>query len=223
MRTYSQPESGLSRKLRLIGLLVCAISIALLAWRVTSALSSRAPVAIMSSESAAVLNVIEPLFGEDNVRVSIAEDNGLKSVVILLNAKTFSGEASRIETLKALVSETAGLNFQTGDRLRIEQTPFYAGSIGEQNVVVFLEWLGLIVLAGLGVTTAMLRPQQSRLEPSAKQEIFETIAEPENEQTPVFSLPMTESASEAADIARQNPKQAAQIVRSWLQGREDAA
>lgn len=218
-------ETGANR-LRIIGLAICLISLGLLAWRVSTSLSSAPSAQINSPAAASVLNIVEPLLGAENIRVAISEAGGSKSAVVVVNARVFSGNPSQIKTLKSLVTETAGLNLEGGDRLRIEQTPFVSSGLASRSVTDFVEWLGLITIALLGVSTAMTRPRQTAqphigfdvIEPT-----IETVSDPILPATEPVRRPTSIGVEDAAALARQNPKQAARVVRGWLQGREDAA
>lgn len=219
----AQGRSGKSRgatpSTRALALAACVVALGLLAWRGSEVLT-RAPAAPgpLSQTEASLLAVAEAMAGQGHVRVSVTRKAGTgEKILVLLDDKAAVEDAALVR----VVASAAGLSDHDGDRVDLQRVPFAPGVTGKPLPRDWAELSLLALLAGLAGWLGYRAPGR---EDAPAELVCETLparlapqpAEPLKPVTPARS-------SEAADLARQDPAGAADVVRGWMGRRGDAA
>ena len=219
----SKLNSGAGPSPRALALAAFVIAFGLLAWRCSALLTSDNPLpATATPLEASLMNIIEPVAGPGNARISVnTSANGGRTVLVLLDANA-GGQASTIE---GLVTAAARLDVMAGDLLVMQQAAFAKGAPGRPDAAAYGELSFLALLAGLlGWLAFVLRAEM----------VFETVEEaplrtiaptPERalSSTPIRPVRTALPSSDAAELARKDPARAADILRGWMTNRTDAA
>ena len=219
----SKLNPGAGPSPRALALAAFVIALGLLAWRGSALLTSDNPLpATATPLEASLMNIIEPVAGPGNARISVNTSvNGGRTILVLLDASA-GGQASTIESL---VTAAARLDVMAGDLFVMQQAAFAKGAPGRPDAAAYAEMSFLALLAGLlGWLTFLPRAEM----------VFETVEEaplrttaptPERTLTPMPIRPARTAlpSSDAAELARKDPARAADILRAWMTNRTDAA
>lgn len=218
------PNPGKGPSPRVLALAAFVIALGLLAWRGSAVLTSDYPLPATATRlEASLMNLIEPVAGPGNARISVSTSPaGGRTVLVLLDAAA-NAQASTIENL---VIAAARLDVSAGDLFMMQQATFATGAPGRPDAAAFGELSLLALLAGLlgwlafvarddmvfeTVEEAPLRPLASTPD--------HTSPAPRLERAPRSRVP----AGDAAALARKDPARAADILRAWMNNRTDAA
>tara|TARA_R110002049_G_scaffold149630_2_gene312674 strand:- start:233 stop:907 length:675 start_codon:yes stop_codon:yes gene_type:complete len=208
---------------RVLALAAFVIAFGLLAWRGSALLTTDNPLSATATPlEASLMNIIEPVAGSGNARISVnTSSDGARTVLVLLDAAA-SAQASTVESL---VTAAARLDVLNGDLLVMQQATFAKGAPGRPDTAAYGELAFLALLAGLVGWLAFV-PRDDM--------VFETVAEaplrplaPTPERilapTPVRTVRASPATGDAAELARKDPARAAEILRGWMNNRTDAA
>lgn len=212
-------EAG--RAIRLAALAVVFLALSLGVWRASSLLTGGSDVPRSPAESS-LTSLIDPIAGPGNSRTSIAFNaEGGRTVFVLLDASA----APVAGDLQRILPEAAGMDFKRGDKLIIEQAAFARGLPGRPDTAAWLELgaLGLIFLISAGIALATLRQSPPPAVAAPVRDVERAYSEPRAETLrplrPVVPVP----AAEASDVAKRDPARAAEVLRGWMSGREEAS
>ncbi len=214
-------EPAMGAWVRPLALLVCALALALLAWRGAALLTGPgAPVSANAAE-AALSDIISPIAGPGLSRLSVTYNaEGGRTVLILLDIQA----ADRISDLQRIAPLAAGILPERGDRLIIETVAFAGGMPGRPDAAAWAELagLGLLVLAGgaLTVLTGRAAPV-----PAAIAQVMpasEPVERPREAARTLRAVPAAPASDAAIEIARRDPARAAAVVRGWMTSRDEA-
>ncbi|MBU2606479.1 MAG: hypothetical protein KKC43_11390 [Alphaproteobacteria bacterium] len=215
------PGAGLSP--RALALVAFVIALGLLAWRGSALLTSDNPLpATATPLEASLMNIIEPVAGPGNARISVnTSATGGRTVLVLLDI----GASAQAPTIESLVTAAARLDIMAGDLFVMQQAAFAKGAPGRPDAVAYGELSFLALLAGLlGWLSFVPRAEM----------VFETIedaplhalssaSERKLAPTPIHPVRSALPTSDAAELARKDPARAADILRGWMSNRTDAA
>ena len=220
---YSQATVGeqTGKAIRLAALAALFLALSLCVWRASNLLTG-AESEPKSPAEASLARLIDPVAGPGNSRISIAFNaEGGRTVFVLLDmpAAPMAGDLQRI------LPEAAGLDPARGDKLIIDQAAFARGLPGRPDTSGWLELsaLGLISLISAGIALVTLRlphaaapvarrPEEERVMPEARVEPMRALR----------SMPVPAPA-DASDVAQKDPARAAEVLRGWMRGREEAS
>ncbi|MBY9067374.1 hypothetical protein K1X12_10715 [Hyphomonas sp. WL0036] len=204
--------------MRLAALLMLFLALSLAVWRASSLLTGSQPDPRSPAE-ASLLNLIEPIAGAGNARVTIARNpEGGRTLLLLLDARA----ATAAGDLQRILPDAAGLDFKRGDKLVIEQAAFARGLPGRPDTAAWLELsaLGLISLISAGMALSTLRPAGSVAAPApAREPEREMRVEPLRPLRPIAPV----SVPDASEAARRDPAKAAAVLRGWMRNDGDAS
>ncbi|MFT5774102.1 hypothetical protein [Hyphomonas sp.] len=219
----SKLDPGAGPSPRALALAAFAIALGLLAWRGSELLTSDNPLPTTATPlDASLMNIIEPVVGPGNARISVnTSATGGRTVFVLLDAEA----GAQASTIESLVTAAARLDVMTGDLFVMQQAVFAKGAPGRPDAAAYGELSFLALLAGLLGWLAFV--------PRAEM-VFETVEErphralgstPERTlaPTPIHPVRTALPSSDAAELARKDPARAADILRGWMTNRTDAA
>ena len=219
-RTKSTSHLRDAPPIRVFALMALLIAGCLLVWRGSLLLAPQETAWQASNPAEAqLMGILEPVTGEKNVRLTVTETGeGRRSVLVLL--------ASDIEHLSPAVeriaTQSAALDQIAGDVLIIETAEFadrgFASSTPADMMEIFA--IAMICVALAWIVMAAGQPQSIA---SAYTTPMETVSEHKPEFAPDIrrergpSQPALMPDTEAvARVARQDPAQAAKIIRNWM-------
>jgi len=203
-----------SRRLRALAIAGAALAFGLMAWRGASVLTANVPAEPASQQDRHILNLIEPVTGPGNARVSVrySGENGGRSFLVLINGAETNASpyAPRIESLL-----TAGAGYEpASDKLTLQQFPFAQGASAAPQPAEIAEIaaLGLLtlLLCFLGLSPRREAPRQA-----------EALPQSEGAQSPTEIMtrkPAPLKTSRAAQAAAEDPAKAAEVIRKWMAG-----
>ena len=210
---------GATPSTRAVALAACVVALGLLAWRGSEVLS-RAPAAPgpLSQTEASLLAVAEAVAGQGHVRVSVARQPGKgQQVLVLLDDKAAVDDAMLVR----VVASAAAVSDHDGDRVDLQRVPFAPGVTGAPLPRDWAELSLLALLAGLAGWLGFTAPGR---EDEPVELVRETLPARLAPQPADALKPVPQARnSEAADLARQDPAGAADVVRGWMGQRGDAA
>lgn len=204
--------------IRLAALLMLFLALSLAVWRASSLLTGSEPDPRNPAE-ASLLNLIEPIAGVGNARVTIAHNpEGGRTLVLLLDARA----ATAAGDLQRILPDAAGLDFKRGDKLVIDQATFARGLPGRPDTAAWFELsaLGLISLISAGMALSTLRPASAVVAPVP-------VREPDRDARVEPLRPLRAiapvSLPDAGEAVRRDPAKAAAVLRGWMRNDGDAS
>lgn len=212
------------RGTRLATLCAFVLVACLFAWRANSFLTDQHFHAeAMTPAQLHLTGLLEPMFGEGNVRVaSHTASDGTTSYLVLVNRHDapFQLDPSLNTDIAAILEAAAGYDASI-DRLQVQPLAFAPGYGSGFASNELIELAALFGVAGL---LAFLLVQSLRGEPA-----LPAVPEPKaaNDGAIIRAMPLGEvpanedRTAEAQRIARENPKEAARILRSWMTSGKD--
>lgn len=220
---FSQATVGgqTGKAIRLAALAALFLALSLCVWRASSLLTSPGPEPKSPAE-ASLARLIDPVAGPGNSRISIAFNaEGGRTVFVLLDmpAAPVAGDLQRI------LPAAAGLDPARGDKLLIEQAAFARGLPGRPDTAAWLELgaLGLISLISAGIGLATLRLPAAPPLAAHRPETDRAIPEARGETLRALRPVAPPTAAEAGDVAQRDPARGAEVLRSWMRGREEVS
>ena len=219
----SKLNTGAGPSPRALALAAFVIALGLLAWRGSALLTSDNPLpATATPLEASLMNIIEPIAGPGNARISVnTSATGGRTVLVLLDADA----GDQASTIESLVTAAARLDVMTGDLLVMQQAAFAKGAPGRPDAAAYGELAFLALLAGLLGWLAFV-PREEMVFESIEEAPLRTLA-PATERalasTPIHPVRTVQPTSDAAELARKDPARAADILRGWMTNRTDAA
>ena len=219
-------KSNMPGGTRLATLIALAITACLLAWRANDFLTDhRLDRGEMTPAQAELTNLLEPVLGRGDVRVAIhqsADDS--RSFLILVNrpGQSFAIAPQKAAQVEMILEAAAGYDAST-DRLQIQPIVFASGLAGGFSTEQLIELAALLAIAGL--LGMLLISGRTRTEETGSSRI-ET---PANDTPRLRAVPLPDhapaqdAAAEARRIARENPKETARILRSWMTAGDEGA
>lgn len=219
----SKLTSGAGPSPRALALAALVIALGLLAWRGSLLLTSDNPLpATATPLEASLMNIVEPVAGPGNARISVnTSATGGRTVLVLLDA----GASAQASTIESLVTAAARLDIMTGDLFVMQQAAFAKGAPGRPDAAAYGELSFLALLAGLLVWLTFV-PRAEMVFEAAEEAPLRTMAPtPERHLVPAPIHPVRTAlpVSDAAELARKDPARAADILRGWMTNRSDAA
>lgn len=211
---------GATPSTRAFALAACMIAIGLMVWRggdiLTRAPASPGP---LSQTESALLSVAEAVAGQGHVRVSLARQPGRgRQVLVLLDEKSAVEDA----TLVRLITSAAGLSEAGGDRVDLQRVAFAPGVSAAPRPADWAELSLLALLAGLTGWLGLKAGGPKAAGPvEVVREVLPARMAPQLTDPAKASVPAR--SGEAADLARNDPARAADVVRGWMGTRGDAA
>lgn len=217
-------KSNMPGGTRLAALIALAITACLFAWRANSFLidhtSHRSD---LSAEQLQLVNLIEPVLGKNAFRfASHMRDDGTQSFLLLVHARDaqFHLSPQTRQSVETILEAAAGYDAST-DTLQIQPfvfTPAFAGGF----TTVELAELGGLFLVGALICMLLINSRgQQTVQPA------QPSRQPANDAAVLRAVPMPQaggredSASEIQRIARENPRETARILKSWMNSSED--
>lgn len=206
---------GATPSTRALAFAACAVALGLLAWR-GSEVMTRAPASPgpLSQSEASLLSVAEAMAGQGHVRISIVRQPGsVRQVLLLVDATAGVDDASLSNT----VSLAAGLDAAKGERVDLQRVAF---APGVSSAPLPRDWAELSLLALLAGLAAWVGFRTERYEEAPVELVQETLPARMSPQAAVEPgvRPVPMRDDDAADLARQDPGRAAEVVRAWMSG-----
>lgn len=224
-RSVETDVSG-SRRARAICALAAVFLLGLGLWRGAEVFSAPAGNAhVATSEQQNLLNVIEPLAGAGNVRVSVRRaGNGVRNFLVMID--TTSGETGPLgQEIEAILVTAVGFNTALGDTLTVKEFPFARGTSAQPAAAELIE-LGLIGFLVILLSWGAFMPSRPETAPVYKKR-SKTERDPAPTRTrPVavdLSPPAGSKTSSAAKAANEDPVGTAKIIRAWMRSPEPPA
>lgn len=219
-------KSNMPGGTRLVALIALAITACLFAWRANSFLTDQdAQRVAHTPDQLNLARMVEPVLGRDNFRIAhhVRED-GTQSFLLLVHAgdEKFHIPPETKARIETILEASAGYDSAT-DKLQIQPIVFAPGMASGFSTAELIELGGFLVLAVLIGSLlfdrrAVALPQQPELK-----------REPINQPQMLRAMPLSETAAnedlsaEAQRIARENPRETARILRSWMSAGGDKA
>lgn len=218
----SAPKSNMPRGTRQAALIAFALAACLLAWRGMTLLSSETPADAAAKGDPALHALLDPVLGKNSFRLaSHTGDDGARSVLILVDAPEarFHLDTETSDRIETILSAATGFD-SSRDSLQIQPFAFAPGTTGGLAQADMLELGAMVLLTGLlgflafAPAAAQPLPAQSGTPdpfPLPKAPVAPTHlrAVPDEASVPA-------SQADAQRLASENPKQTAQIIRSWM-------
>lgn len=206
---------------RVAALVAFALALGLLVWRASDVmLDGDRGAPVYTSQEMSLLNILEPVAGAGNVRVSLVDSSGGRNIVVLLNSAIDVDTAKVLQlTQRALAVDPAA-----GDMVTIDAAVFSNGLAGSLNFAEYLELVALLSLGGLCGWQAF-RPE-TKLDVGATELRLPSL--PQQAVLPAEPPVHPPESANAFDgdallkIAKHNPAKAAQIIRDWMNAEEAA-
>lgn len=213
--------SDAGQAMRLAALAIVFLALSLGVWRASSLLTGGQEPPRSPAE-ASLVRLVDPIAGPGNSRISLASNaEGGRTLFVLLDAPAaaMSGDLQRI------LPEAAGLDFAGGDKLIIEQAAFARGLPGRPDTAAWIELgaLGLIALVASGIALATLRQRPVQAARVPVRSVDRSEDEPRQDTLRQLRPVSQPAAADASDVARKDPARAAAVLRSWMNGREEAS
>ncbi|MBU1288953.1 MAG: hypothetical protein KJ871_14645 [Alphaproteobacteria bacterium] len=216
-------RSGAGPSSRALALAAFVIALGLLAWRGSTLLTAdHALPASATPLEASLINLVDPVAGAGNARISVTTTAaGGRTVLVLLDA----AEAARASTIESLVTTAARLDVAAGDLLVIQTAPFARGAPGRPDSQAYGELALLALLVGLAGWLGFAPRADSEVPGTTTEHPKAPMEAPVHSLTttamrPLRTVPVT---SDVADLARKDPARAADILRGWMKNETDAA
>lgn len=219
----SELNPGAGPSPRALALAAFVIALGILAWRGSALLTSDNPLpATATPIEVSLMNIIEPVAGPGNARISVnTSATGGRTVLVLLDAEA----GAQASTIESLVTAAARLDVMAGDLFVMQQAVFAKGAPGRPDAAAYGELSFLALLTGLLGWLAFVPRDEM---------VFETVEDvphgalgstPERTlaPTPIHPVRTALPPSDAAELARKDPARAADILRGWMINRTDAA
>lgn len=210
---------------RALALAAFVIALGLLAWRGSALLTSdNALPATATPLEASLMNVIEPVAGPGNARISVnTTASGGRTVLVLLD----TAAGAQASTIENLVTAAARLDVAAGDLFVMQQVAFAKGAPGRPDAAAFGELSFLALLAGLLGWLAFV-PREDIVFETVEEAPLRTLSPTPDRDRPLVPTPVRTArpplpTSDAAELARKDPARAAEILRGWMNNRTDAA
>ena len=203
---------------RVLALIALCLAMGALSLRALDLFSSPSQTeAPQSAIERSLVNLLEPITGYGNVRVSVHDNQTRRAFFVLINDSEGGVAANaRLHQIEEIIAAATGLDSAL-DTLTISQVPFAAGT---GPTLSPLELSEIIVLALICVclTGLLIRPYFaiSSVEQSAAQAL-----EPRSPaQRPLHASPTPiradDEVEQAAEIAVNDPAGTAQLIRQWM-------
>ena len=219
----SKLDPGAGPSPRALALAAFVIALGLLAWRGSALLTSDNPLpATATPLEASLMNIVEPVAGPGNARISVnMSANGGRTVLVLLD----TGAGAQASTIESLVTAAARLDVMAGDLFVMQQAAFAKGAPGRPDTAAYAEMSFLALLAGLLGWLAFVPRADMVFETVEEAPLRTTAPSPERTlaPTPIHPVRTAPPSSDAAELARTDPARAADILRGWMTNRTDAA
>ena len=216
-------KSGAGPSSQALAMAAFVIALGLLAWRGSTLLTADHPLPASATPlEASLMNVVDPVAGPGNARISVTTTaTGGRTVLVLLDA----AEAAKASMIESLVTTAARLDVTSGDLLVIQTAPFARGAPGRPDAEAYGELALLALLAGLAGWLGFAPRMDSEV-PGMVREYPEAPPEAPVRSlatTPIRPLRTVPVTSDVADLARKDPARAADILRGWMKNGTDAA
>jgi flagellar biosynthesis/type III secretory pathway M-ring protein FliF/YscJ len=208
---------------RALALAAFVIALGLIAWRGNALLTTDNPLSATATPlEASLMNIIEPVAGRGNARISVnMSADGGRTVLVLLDAAA----TAQASTVESLVSAAARLDVLAGDLLVMQQVTFAKGAPGRPDAAAYGELSFLALLAGL-LGWLAFAPRDDVVVETVEEAPPRTLAPTHDRPltpTPVRAVRAPFPSSDAVELARKDPARAAEILRGWMNNRTDAA
>lgn len=204
---------GAGPSTRALALAACVVALGLLAWCGGEVLT-RAPATAgpLSQSEASLLSVAEAVAGQGHVRVSVSRQAGKgRQVLVMVDQSAAVDDA----ILSQLVTSAAGLSAEAGDRVQLQRVPFAPGISGAPSPRDWAELSLLALLAGLAGWIGVKSPSRQTTVPVEL--VRETLPARMTPQPAAFQTTHADAPNDkAADLARQDPSRAADVLRGWM-------
>ena len=203
-------RSGAGPSSRALAMAAFVIALGLLAWRGSALLTAdHALPASATPLEASLMNLVDPIAGAGNARISVTTTAaGGRTVLVLLDA----AEAAKASMIESLVTTAARLDVAAGDLLVIDSQAY-----GELALLALLAglagWLGFAPRTDSEVPGATMEHPKAPMEAPVRPLTTTAVR-------PLRTVPVT---SDVADLARKDPARAADILRGWMKNGTDAA
>jgi flagellar biosynthesis/type III secretory pathway M-ring protein FliF/YscJ len=193
-------------------------------WRASQMMLTGSTTQTSNAAETSLLQIIDPIVGAGNARISVtgeAEDG--RVAVVLLNR--LSGEVSpaQMAAVERLISAAMNVTETSADQVLIEYADFATGAPGQLTPAQYGELMGFIGLAGL-LSWMALATRAERIE--VRSEVMPMVhIDPVSTPPQILTPVATESdvPETAAEMIRRDPSRAADVLRGWMSGKEDAA
>ena len=216
-------RSGAGPSSRALAMAAFVIALGLLAWRGSALLTvDHALPASATPLEASLMNLIDPVAGAGNARISVATTAaGGRTVLVLLDA----AEAAKASTIESLVTTAARLDVAAGDLLVIQTAPFARGAPGRPDSQAYGELALLALLAGLAGWLGFAPRTDSEVPGTTVQQPKAPMVAPVRPLAPTAVRPLrtVPVTSDVAELARKDPARAADILRGWMKNGTDVA
>lgn len=211
---------------RLVALIALAMVACLFAWRANTLLKEgAAPADAQTFEQRQLTSLLEPVFGNNNVRVAThVGADGNRQFLVLINSDARGVPVDRpvFDRVVTILEATAGYD-RAADSLHIQPFAFAPGTAGGFEPVELYE-LGAIGAIGLLVLLLVFgQPAQRSTVPEPRARRDDPMELPAASQVmrtaPDHGAPANEDEfDEARRVASHDPKAVAHIVRRWIAG-----
>ncbi|MEQ3745189.1 MAG: hypothetical protein ABNH53_03015 [Henriciella sp.] len=205
---------------RILTLAAIIIAAGVLSFRALDLFASPAAPINGSALEQRAINLLEPLIGNNAVRVSIAGTEG-RTILILLDGPAENLDPSLKANIEVILTASVGYGAPR-DTLTIKQFPFAAGTGTRLSPLQMAEFTGLGLLCMTLLASLMLQNRSAtpaEMQPS--QLPAKRASRPQQpEQASTLASP---DIAKAADMAERNPSDTVHILRNWMTGSEDAA
>ncbi|MGB3625574.1 MAG: hypothetical protein WA989_07095 [Henriciella sp.] len=219
----SANKSNMPGGTRLAALFALAITACLFAWRANSFLTDHASHrSDLSAEQSQLVSLIEPVLGKTAFRFARHErGDGTQSFLLLVDAADaqFHLAPQTRDRIETILAAAAGYEADA-DTLQIQPIAFATGLTGGFTPAELAELGGLLLLAGL-IGFLLFTPRSHvTLQREPKRQ-------PANDAAMLRAVPLGEpvasqdSSTKAQRVARDNPRETAQILRNWMNPSED--
>lgn len=215
-------KSNMPQGTRLAALLALCLAACLLAWRGNTLLIEDPSASVAATpELARVTSLLEPVLGRGTTRiVAHTAPDGARTWLILVDTPTarFDLDSETTGRISAILSAATGFD-PARDSLQIQPFAFAPGTAGGLDQAALIE---LAILASLCALTgyfvlASTRTQQPAAPASAAPSAHRTGEPPVLRAVPMPDRTAPEdSRASAQRLARENPKETASILRSWM-------
>jgi len=210
-------ETNQASRLRALAIAGAALALGLMLWRGAEVFTAQPQTQPASQQDRQLLNLIEPVTGAGNARISVRySEAGERSFLVLVNGteSATSPHAARIESILS-----AGAGYSSADTLTVQQFPFAPGVSAAPQVTELTE---MSVLGLLTLLLCFLGFAPRRSAPKHVPQIVESETAPLRPQAAPVRVGISPKANRAAEAAAQDPAKAAEIIRKWMAG-ESAA
>jgi hypothetical protein len=214
------PGAGASP--RALALTAFVIALGLLAWRGSVLLTSDSALPVTATPlEASLMNIIDPVVGTGNARISVnTADTGARTVLVLLDAAA----SSQASTIEGLVTAAARMDVAAGDLLITQKAEFVRGTPGRPDTRAYGELAMLALLVGMLGWMAFVPQAESVAEVAIDPPLHTLVTEQRAiAPAPVRTVRTAVPTTDAADLVRKDPARAADILRGWMANRTDAA